>query len=249
MHFATPTSFNCDIPQLDDTGHVVLDANGNAMKVKTPYNQRKYSSVTSAFLGLFGWSPGKGLVADPSDPNGPPTLTIPEDVPAEKKNLYQYFCAGGVGFTSPNVTAQDVIWRPVTVRLAEAGEKLTPFYDLPTLRAANEIVVRTPRVGFFSTPAFFANWATNNSNQHRDTLNQALIVGLGRSINPVDKGTATVLDNGKDGQHSDPNSPCYSCHQTMDPMRNIFRQAYTYSYHAQHDPAQVYSTATFDYLG
>jgi hypothetical protein len=72
---------------------------------------------------------------------------------------------------------------------------------------------------------------------------------LGRSINPVDKGTATVLDNGKDGQHSDPTSPCYSCHQTMDPMRNIFRQAYSYSYHAQHDPAQVYSTATFDYLG
>jgi hypothetical protein len=58
-----------------------------------------------------------------------------------------------------------------------------------------------------------------------------------------------VLDNGKDGQHSDPNSPCYSCHQTMDPMRNVFRQAYTYSYHAQHDSAQVYSTATFDYLG
>jgi hypothetical protein len=35
----------------------------------------------------------------------------------------------------------------------------------------------------------------------------------------------------------------------MDPMRNVFRQVYTYSYHAQHDPAQVYSTATFDYLG
>ena len=106
-----------------------------------------------------------------------------------------------------------------------------------------------PRVGYFSTPAFFANWATNNSNQHRDTLNQALIVGIGRSINPVDKGTSTVLDNGKDGQHSDPTSPCYSCHQTMDPMRNVFRQAYTYSYHAQHDPTQVFSTASFDYLG
>ncbi len=57
-----------------------------------------------------------------------------------------------------------------------------------------------------------------------------------------------MLDNGKDGQHSDPTSPCYSCHQTMDPMRNVFRQVYTYSYHAQHDPAQAFSTATFDYL-
>jgi hypothetical protein len=35
----------------------------------------------------------------------------------------------------------------------------------------------------------------------------------------------------------------------MDPMRNVFRQAFTYSYHAQHDPAQLYSSASFDYLG
>lgn len=249
MHFATPTAFSCNLPQLDDTGHVVLDASGNAMKVMVTYNQRKYSSVTSAFLGLFGWATSKNIVADPMDMTGPPTVTIPADVPADKKNLYGYFCTGGTGYTSPNVTPQDAIWRPVTVRQAKDGEKLTPFYDLPTLRAANEIVVRTPRVGYFTTPAFFANWPTNNSNQHRDTLNQALIVGLGRSINPVDKGTATVLDNGKDGQHSDPTSPCYSCHQTMDPMRNVFRQAYSYSYHAQHDPSQLFSTASFDYLG
>ena len=35
----------------------------------------------------------------------------------------------------------------------------------------------------------------------------------------------------------------------MDPMRNIFRQSFTYSYHTQHDPAQTFSTASFDYLG
>jgi hypothetical protein len=80
-------------------------------------------------------------------------------------------------------------------------------------------------------------------------MNQTLIVGMGRSINPVDKGTSTVLDTGKDGQHSDPTSPCYSCHQTMDPMRNVFRQIFTYSYHQQSDPAQLFNTATFDYLG
>jgi hypothetical protein len=247
MHFAVAAQFSCSVPALDATGHVILDTAGKATKVTVKYNQRKYTGVTSAFLGLFGWAPSK-YASDPADPNGPPSIVIPADVPADQKYLYQYNCNGGVGFTSPNVTPQDVIWRPVTVRVARAGEKLTPFYDLPTLRLANEIVVRTPRVGYFSTPAFFANWATNNSNQHRNTLNQALIVGLGRSINPVDKGTSTVLDNGKDGQHSDPTSPCYSCHQTMDPMRNVFRQAYTYSYHAQHDPRQVYSTASFDYL-
>ncbi|HMI85999.1 MAG TPA: hypothetical protein VK550_18010 [Polyangiaceae bacterium] len=248
MHFAVVAPFSCSVPELDATGHVALDAMGKAKKVNKTYTQRKYTGVTSAFLGLFGWAPSK-YASDPADLNGPPTIAIPADVPADQKYLYQYNCAGGVAFTSPSVTPQDAIWRPVTVRVAKAGEKLTPFYDLPALRQTNEIVVRMPRVGYFSTPAFFANWTTNNSNQHRDTLNQALIVGVGRSINPVDKGTSTVLDNGKDGQHSDPASPCYSCHQTMDPMRNVFRQAYTYSYHAQHDPAQVYSTASFDYLG
>jgi hypothetical protein len=250
MHFAMPMPFSCDLPQLDETGHVVVDAmTGSAVKVKVTYNQRQYSNAGAAFLALFGHATSKGVLNDGSDPDGPPKITIPDDVPADKETLYKYFCTGGTKFTPPNVTSQDSIWRPVTVRVAGEGEALTPFYDLPTLREANEIVVRTPHVGFFTTPAFFANWPTNNSNQHRDTLNQALIVGLGRSINPVDKGTSTVLDSGKDGQHSDPNSPCYSCHQTMDPMRNVFRQAYTYSYHAQHDPAQVYSTATFDYLG
>jgi hypothetical protein len=248
MHFAVVAPFSCSVPVVDAMGHVVLDAAGKPTKVTKTYTQRKYAGVTSAFLGLFGWAQSK-YVSDPADPNGPPIIAIPADVPADQKYLYQYNCAGGVAFTSPSVTPQDAIWRPVTVRVAKAGERLTPFYDLPALREANEIVVRMPRVGFFSTPAFFANWATNNSNQHRNTLNQALIVGLGRSINPVDKGTSTVLDNGKDGQHSDPTSPCYSCHQTMDPMRNVFRQAFTYAYHEQHNPAQVYSTASFDYLG
>ncbi len=248
MHFAIPAPFTCSMPQVDDTGHVLLDATGKALKHDVPYNQRKYTNVTSAFLALFGFAP-KGFVNDPTDPNGAPTLAIPDDVTADQKPLYIYNCNGSTTFTAPSITAADVIWRPVTVRAPADGEKLTPFWDLPTLRNANEVVVRTPRVGYFSTPAFFANWPTNNSNQNRDTLNQSLIVGVGRSINPVDKGTATVLDNGKDGQHSDPTSPCYSCHQTMDPMRNIFRQNYTYSYHAQHDPAQVFSTASFDYLG
>ncbi|HEX2661179.1 MAG TPA: hypothetical protein VHU40_23030, partial [Polyangia bacterium] len=248
MHFAAPAAFTCSMPQLDDTGHVVVDDKGAAVKVTVTYNQRKYTNAASAFLALFGFAP-RNFVSDPADPNGPPTITIPDDVAADKKTLYNYNCGQGVSFTPPSVTAADVVWRPVTVTTAAAGEKLTPFYDLPSLRSADHIAVRTPRVGFFSTPAFFANWTTNNSNQHRDTLNQALIVGVGRSINPVDRGTSTVLDNGKDGQHSDPTSPCYSCHQTMDPMRNIFRQAYTFSYHAQHDPAQMFSTAAFDYLG
>jgi hypothetical protein len=248
MHFAAPAAFTCSMPQLDATGHVMVDDKGAAVKATVTYTQRKYTNVGAAFLGLFGFA-GRNFVVDPNDPNGPPSLTVPSDVTADKKPLYNYNCGTEVSFTPPSLTADDLVWRPVTVRAPQTGERLTGFYNLPVLRTANELVVRTPRVGFFSTPAFFANWPTNNSNQQRDTLNQALIVGIGRSINPVDKGTSTVLDTGKDGQHSDPTSPCYSCHQTMDPMRNVFRQAYTYSYHAQHDPAQLYSTAAFDYLG
>src|SRR3569832_408160 len=243
MHFATPAAFTCSMPQLDDTGHVMVDDKGAAVKVTVTYNQRKYTNLGSAFLALFGFA-SRNFVNDPTDPNGPPTLTVPSDVTSVQKSLYNYNCGSDVSFTPPSITSDDVVWRPVTVRAPQTGERLTGFYNLPALRTANELVVRTPRVGFFSTPAFFANWPTNSSNQQRDTLNQALIVGIGRSINPVDKGTSTVLDTGKDGQHSDPTSPCYSCHQTMDPMRNVFRQAYTYSYHAQHDPTQLFSSAT-----
>jgi hypothetical protein len=248
MHFAVPAPFTCNMPQVDDTGHVVLDGNGAVVRTTVSYNQRKYTNVGSAFLALFGFA-SRNFVPDPSDSNGAPTLTVPSDVPSDKRSLYYYNCATDLAFTPPNVTADDVVWRPVTVRTPQTGERLTGFYDLPALRTGNQLVVRTPRVGFFSTPAFFANWPTNVSNQQRDTLNQALIVGLGRSINPVDKGTSTVLDTGKDGQHSDPTSPCYSCHQIMDPMRNVFRQVYTYSYHGQYDPTQLYSVASFDYLG
>jgi hypothetical protein len=86
MHFAVAAPFSCSVPALDATGHVVVDAMGKATKVDVKYNQRKYSSVTSAFLGLFGWAQSK-YTSDPSDPNGPPIITIPADVPADQKFL------------------------------------------------------------------------------------------------------------------------------------------------------------------
>ena len=91
MHFAVPAAFTCSVPQLDDTGHVVVDAKGAAVKVTVSYNQRKYTNVMSAFLALFGYA-GRNFVSDPSDANGPPTITVPADVTADKKPLYQYNC-------------------------------------------------------------------------------------------------------------------------------------------------------------
>ena len=245
LHFPLPAAVNCQTPQLDATGHVVLNAQGNPVMLPAPYNERVISNARDGFYALFGLAQGAPGADAPKAP------AIPADVPAAKR--YQYAlsgsCGGQFGFTPPLLTAEDNVWRPVTIRAPKAGEKLVPFYDLPRLRAANELVLRTPRVGFFTTPAFFANWQTNKSNQARNVLNQALIVAIGKSVNPVDKGTSTVLDNGKDGQHSDPTSPCYSCHQSMDPMRMAFRKAFTYSFHRQLDPAVIFATASFDFQG
>ena len=65
MHFAVAAQFSCSVPVLDDTGHVVVDAMGKATKVTVKYNQRKYSGVTSAFLGLFGWAPSNMRATPP----------------------------------------------------------------------------------------------------------------------------------------------------------------------------------------
>src|SRR5207237_9696403 len=118
-------------------------------------------------------------------------------------------------------------WRMVTIRAPKAGEQPTQFYDIPKLRKATEIVLQIPRVGFFSTPAFFANWHTNDSNQMRVTLNQALIVALGSSVDGTD---ATVAPGspppGLEEPHSSPPA-CYSCHRTLDPSRSILSANYS----------------------
>lgn len=121
-------------------------------------------------------------------------------------------------------------WRKVTLRRPHPGEQPTPFYDLPALRTAKEMVLTVPRVGFFTTPAFFANWKTNASNQARVTTNQALIVALGA---PVDGADATLLDRspGLDEAHAAPG--CIGCHSTLDPMRAIVASTYSWSYHTQ----------------
>ncbi|HXI58455.1 MAG TPA: hypothetical protein VNO55_20450, partial [Polyangia bacterium] len=94
-------------------------------------------------------------------------------------------------------------WRMVTVRAPKAGETRTMFWDLPALRTATELVVNTPRVGFLTTPAFFANWPTNSSNQARVTMNQTLIVGLGVSFD--DRGTTVqVSESSSDAMHVQP---------------------------------------------
>ncbi|MDB4943680.1 MAG: hypothetical protein JWP97_3214 [Labilithrix sp.] len=146
------------------------------------------------------------------------------------------------------LTATDfTTWKMVTIRPPRAGEKPTAFYDLPLLRTTGELVLETPRVGFFSTPAFFANWPTNASNQMRVIANQTLIVATGAAIDGTDN-TLPPSEPGLDGVHAG-NPACFACHKTMDPTRSILSSTYSWYYHRQSDPALVAQKGLFAFRG
>ena len=86
-----------------------------------------------------------------------------------------------------------------------------------------------PRVGFFNSPAFLENWETNDSNDFRITVNQAMIVGLSKTF---EAGDTTPINHtqGLDAAHSAPDTECYACHKRIDPMRNVFKKYYDARY-------------------
>ena len=138
-------------------------------------------------------------------------------------------------------------WRMVTIRPPVGTESITHFYELPRLRTATELVLKTPRPGFFSTPGFAANWPTNQSNQMRVTINQALIVATGMAIDGLDL-TATPTTPGLDTEHaSDP--ACYSCHRILDPTKAILSSTYSWFYGPQTDAALVAEKGIFQFQG
>jgi hypothetical protein len=146
-------------------------------------------------------------------------------------------------------------WHLVTMRAPKAAtttagpaEATTTFYDLPTLRAAKELVVNVPRLGFFSTPAFFANWSTNTSNLYRVTMNQTLIVALNHSFDGSNS-TVPVSETGLDAEHASPGTACYACHQTLDPMKQLLTQSFSLFYHQQTDATKAAQTGVFTYDG
>jgi len=140
-------------------------------------------------------------------------------------------------------------WQLVELRAPQKGESVSAFYDLPSLRAATELVLSLPRLGFFSTPAFFANWQTNTSNQMRVTLNQALIVALGAQVDGSDP-TVTTGDPppGLDATHAGA-AACKFCHQTLDPLRSIFSATYSWNYHSQIDATSSAQPGMFSFQG
>jgi hypothetical protein len=127
-------------------------------------------------------------------------------------------------------------WRLVTFRQPRGSERSTPFWDFDALVRAEEILLRIPRIGYYTTPAFFAQAPTNKNNQARVTVNQAMLIGLnqvfdGRDQTPPANSEALVPD------HAAVGTSCYSCHITLDPMRQFFRQDFDDAYHVQMDPA------------
>ena len=157
-------------------------------------------------------------------------------------------CQRGFGTAAQFADSEFESWRMVTIRRPGAGEQATAFYDLDAMRGAKELVLRVPRVGFFSTPAFFANWATNTSNQARVTMNQTLIVAMGKSFDDTNN-TIPITETALDGAHAGPGTTCYGCHRTLDPMRQAFRQAYTLAYHEQLDASQNLVNGVFAFDG
>jgi hypothetical protein len=133
----------------------------------------------------------------------------------------------------------------VNIRQPKSGEQTTRFFDIPALHSASEMVLNTPRVSFFSTPAFFANWPTNQSNQARVTANQAFIVATSSQVDGTDP-TMTTSQPGLDTAHAQ-NQPCFGCHQTLDPSRAILEATYSYNYGQQTDPMLTSQLGAFQY--
>ena len=134
--------------------------------------------------------------------------------------------------SKPYFTASDVSdWTWVTIMPKASAADRTPAiqpYDLPSLRTATTLTLSLPRYGFFTTPAFLALWNTNDSNQHRVTANQTLLVALGQAFTA--ENTITPFSAaGLDANHAVAGSECAGCHATLDPMRQFWANQLDYN--------------------
>ncbi len=157
-------------------------------------------------------------------------------------------CNSGASNKQPLLTREDYKdYHLVKVRAPGAGEDATRFYDIAAMRASNELVLHTPRIGFLTTPGFFSTWATNEDNSSRVTINQALIVALGKSFEGV--AVTDFTSDAIDSEHANPESECYGCHQTLDPMRDFYRASYSNFYGQQMDEERTSLDGAFVFRG
>jgi hypothetical protein len=175
------------------------------------------------------------------------------DPPQNKPNAK--WCQGGGGTTdSHNVTHKALIteadysdWRMVTVQRASSLADQTRFFDIAGNRASNTLAIFSPRLGYFTTPAFLSQYSTNISNQARGVTNQTMIVGLGQGFDgtdPIPTQDPPLNLPGLDSEHAS-KPACSSCHWSLDPMRRFFRSSFSLNYSGQLDPAQTSVPGTF----
>jgi hypothetical protein len=119
-------------------------------------------------------------------------------------------------------------WQWVNTRPLGPGETQPRAYDLPLLRTLKELPLALPRIGFYTTPAFLALWNTNDSNQHRVTANQTLLVALGASFTSADA-LIPLSTDGLDSAHAVGGSECYGCHKGLDPMRSFWGNQFDFN--------------------
>lgn len=122
-------------------------------------------------------------------------------------------------------------WHFVETLASSAEHPPTPFYDVEALRSASTVYLSTPRIGFFTTPAFLGNWDTNDGNKFRVTLSQTMITALGEPFSAADP-TKPISVDGLDAAHANPDSSCFGCHQFLDPMRGYFSGKFATNYQA-----------------
>ncbi|MFO0554458.1 MAG: hypothetical protein U0271_39110 [Polyangiaceae bacterium] len=157
-------------------------------------------------------------------------------------------CTATASSQVPLLSREDFYdYHRVTIRQPADGEATTKFYDFDTLRHGSELVLRTPRYGLLTSPGFLASWVTNEDNSARVTINQALIVALGKSFEGV--AVSNFSPETLDAEHAPPDSECYGCHQTLDPMRDFYRASFTNFYGPQLDEERASLQADFVFGG
>jgi len=131
--------------------------------------------------------------------------------------------------SKPYFTTSDVSdWTLVTVNPMQSGDSYIQPYDLPTLRKATTLPLKLPRFGYYTTPAFLALWNTNDSNQHRVTANQTLLVAFGQSFSPANA-IVPLTSAGLDSAHSVAGTECVGCHKSLDPLRQFWATQFDYN--------------------
>ncbi|MEL6344609.1 MAG: hypothetical protein AAFV53_15950, partial [Myxococcota bacterium] len=126
-------------------------------------------------------------------------------------------------------------WRTVTLIHDDSStDHLDPYeFEEPefpnylrSIPDGGSITLRAPRVGYFTQPAFFQTWLTNPDNQFRVTLNQTMLIALGKTFTPGDTTERYEGDAAIDLDVFPHGSECYGCHKNMEGMIAPFQREY-----------------------